>query len=682
VVATRPWILAIDFGTSYTVAAARVEGREPEVIEIGGERRIPSVVLVDADRIIVGRVADELASANPAATLRAPKSRLGDQVPVVLGGRPYQVVDLVSAQLAHVYEEATRQMGGPPDAVKLTHPAGWNRPWLNRLLDAARRAGIGEATLVPEPVAAALTFASEVGVDDGDHIAVYDLGGGTFDTAVVASDGDGFRVVGRPGGDNTIGGELFDEILLNHIGAELPAEAWQALQVGADATWMQVAANLRKEARRAKEMLSAHPYADALVALPDGIRTVRIAQATYETLITPYIEETITLLDRCIANAGLRPDQLVAISLVGGASRTPLVERFAAEAFPGVPISRRGDPKTSTAMGAVRASGTNDAAIGLAGWATDPSAGAAPAAPAAPAAAAAATEITPAGPSTIGPPTMQSPPRVEPPARPPVAAPAAYAAPAAPPAFTPYPPVHAAPAAPAPTRRRRRGGRIMLGLLVVAAGAGVAAFALLRSADGTAGRSTATAEEEITDGTVRPLSTTALRNRLLEPDQVSDAIGQPIAEVQPGNRVVTWCGRDLLPATSYASRTFEETVGDRRVLVSLTRYDSVPDAEAAFAEWASFGADCPEPSVLSGGQVLTFRLTPLETDDPGGTAAYAVDYSADGTTVTATEFFAATVQGANISIESLVVLGRVADEFDAADFFNLVLEATAKAARG
>ncbi|HRE03549.1 MAG TPA: Hsp70 family protein, partial [Ilumatobacteraceae bacterium] len=214
------WILAIDFGTSYTVAASKVDDRPPEVIEIGGERRVPSVIMVGQDgEVVVGRVADDLSATHPESTLRAMKNRLGDQAPVVLDGRPHQVVALVSALLAQVYAEASRQMGEPPTEVRLTHPATWNRPRLNRLLEAAAKAGLPNPALVPEPVAAALSFASEVGVPAGAHVVVYDLGGGTFDTAVVTSNGSGFNIVGRPSGDQNIGGELFDEIIVNRYQA-------------------------------------------------------------------------------------------------------------------------------------------------------------------------------------------------------------------------------------------------------------------------------------------------------------------------------------------------------------------------------------------------------------------------------------------------------------------------------
>ncbi|MEO7396957.1 MAG: Hsp70 family protein, partial [Ilumatobacteraceae bacterium] len=303
----------------------------------------------------VGRVADDLSATHPESTLRALKNRLGDQAPVVLDGRPHQVVSLVAALLRQIYADSVRQMGEPPTEVRLTHPATWNRPRLNRLLEAAAKAELPNPALVPEPVAAALSFASEVGVPAGAHVVVYDLGGGTFDTAVVTASGGGFNIVGRPSGDQNIGGELFDEIIVNHLGEQLPPDAWDAIQVGDEPLWQQVGATLRNEARKAKETLSGNPYADLIVPLPTGLQQIRITRSEFEDLVRPYLSETVTLLQRCVAEAGLTAGDLAGISLVGGSSRSPIVEEMVKHAFPTVPVIRRGDPKTAVAAGAARA---------------------------------------------------------------------------------------------------------------------------------------------------------------------------------------------------------------------------------------------------------------------------------------------------------------------------------------
>lgn len=353
---TSGWTLAVDFGTSFTVVAVRIDGRPPETIEIGGERRIPSIALVDDDgAVYVGRVAEDLAASRPGRALRAPKRRLGEPAPVVLGGKPYQVVELVAALLRHVFDEAVRHMGSPPSAVRLTHPATWSRPRLARLLEAAAKAGLMDATLVPEPVAAALAYANDVAVPDGAHVAVYDLGGGTFDTTVLRAEGGTFTVVGRPAGDANLGGELFDEMLANLVGERLRPDVWDELQVSDDPAWQRAANALRSEARRGKEALTTAPYAELLLPLPGGMVTERITRDDLEHLVQPYIDESVRLLVQCVGDAGIEPASLAAIYQVGGASRMPMIERALAAAVPGVPVSRRGDPKTAVALGATMA---------------------------------------------------------------------------------------------------------------------------------------------------------------------------------------------------------------------------------------------------------------------------------------------------------------------------------------
>jgi hypothetical protein len=350
-----PWILAIDFGTSYTVAATAEPGRRPEVIEIDGSRRVPSVVLVDGDQFLVGKIAEELASAYPGRALRAPKKRLGDNAPVVLDGRPHQIADIVAALLRDVYEDAVRHAGSPPAEVRLTHPAVWARPLQNRLLEAAVKAGLPNPVLVPEPVAAALAYATEAGVPDGAHVAIYDLGGGTFDTAVVTPAANGFRIVGRPGGDSAIGGELFDELLTEHVALQLDPAVWETMQTSDDPTWRKLFANMRAEVRRGKESLSSYPIAELLVPVAAGLVQVRVTREEFEEIVAPFVETTIDLTERCVRDAGVDPQRLAAVYLVGGASRSPIVARRIEARFPGVVVSRRGDPKTSTALGAALA---------------------------------------------------------------------------------------------------------------------------------------------------------------------------------------------------------------------------------------------------------------------------------------------------------------------------------------
>lgn len=347
------WVLAIDFGTSYTVVASRIEGRSPEVIEVDGDRRVPSVMMIaDDGRFVIGRAAEEMAAALPTRVLRACKTRLGDPSPIVLGGRPYQATLLVAELLSHVYEEAVRVHGSPPTSTRLTYPATWSGQRRQRLLRAAELAGLPSPTLVPEPIAAAIWYSDLAEVPPGSHVVVYDLGGGTLDCALVKSGPAGLELVGRPSGERQLGGELFDELLANAIGERLPPDVWEALQLGDEQIWRQAWVGLLREARRAKELLSSQPHADILVALPRGFIELRVSRAELEAVIRPHLLDSVQVLENIVADAGLVRSDVHAIYLVGGASRTPLVESLIVDAFPLTPITKRADPKTVVALGA------------------------------------------------------------------------------------------------------------------------------------------------------------------------------------------------------------------------------------------------------------------------------------------------------------------------------------------
>ncbi|MEZ5235750.1 MAG: Hsp70 family protein [Acidimicrobiales bacterium] len=454
----EPWYLGIDFGTSSIVAAQRRHTRAPEIIELGGERSMPSVVVVDEHgTLVVGRAADNLAAAQPNRALRAPKARIGDPAPVVLAGRAYRAVELVGRQLQSVYLEALAVAGSLPAEVRVTHPASWSSARVAQLLEAATLAGIDHPQPVPEPVAAAAAYAEAASVPDGGCVAVYDLGGGTFDSAVLQATRGGFVIIGRPGGEDRLGGNLFDELLANQLGERLDPEIWERLQVSEELPWRQAAATLKSEARKAKEALSAYPSADVLLALPGGMAHLQVTRAELDTLTRPYLRDSVIALERTIGDAGLHPGQLHAIFLTGGASRMPAVEELVAEAFPSVPVTRRGDPKTAVAVGATHplavVSGqprppSNPPVIATApgappaGPSTPPPAATPPTGPPAPADPARVTQVVPglAVPTAepLGAPAFAGPPPTAVTGAPPAGHPGPY-----PP--DPYPPASAAP---------------------------------------------------------------------------------------------------------------------------------------------------------------------------------------------------------------------------------------------
>jgi molecular chaperone DnaK len=178
--------------------------------------------------------------------------------------------------------------------------------------------------LIPEPVAAAVAYAGGAQLAPGRHVAVYDRGGGTFDTTVLLAEaGRSFEVVGRPNGDGQLGGDLFDELLVDHVRRRLELATGEALLLSEESAWREAAARLQTEVRRAKEAVSTYPYADVVVATPAGIDRGRVEREVLDELVRPYLAESIEILRRTLADAGVGPDSLATIHLAGGSTRAP-----------------------------------------------------------------------------------------------------------------------------------------------------------------------------------------------------------------------------------------------------------------------------------------------------------------------------------------------------------------------
>ena len=353
-------VLGIDFGTSNTVAVLVSPGRPPRVLAIDGTGWLPSSVYVDDDgSLSVGRDAERKARLAPERFEPNPKRRIDDGE-ILLGVRVVPVVDAIAAVLRRVVDEARRQLNGrSPDEVHLTHPAQWGASRQNVLLAGARAAGLGPAiTLIPEPVAAAAHFASlpNKSLPPGSSLAVYDLGGGTFDCAVVGASATGFTVLAESGLPD-VGGVDFDQAIVDHLGRTVSAEdpaRWQALARPRTAADRRAARSLREDVRAAKETLSR--YAQTDVPMPDPFEDALLTRKEFDGLVRPVITRTVDVLASTVGRAGVTPERLAGIYLVGGSSRIPLVAGLIADRL-GVVATTLDQPETSVAMGAALSPG-------------------------------------------------------------------------------------------------------------------------------------------------------------------------------------------------------------------------------------------------------------------------------------------------------------------------------------
>ncbi|BFU44542.1 Hsp70 family protein [Krasilnikovia sp. MM14-A1004] len=395
--------LGVDLGTTHTAAAVDVDGHV-EPVHLGSRRpEIPSVVyLRDDGEILVGEAAQRRGDADPARLAREFKRRLGDPVPVLLGGAPFSAHALTARLLAHVVDTVSRSQEAPPERIVVTHPANWG-PYKRELLaQAAQLADVGAVTLRPEPAAAAVRFAATARVAPGEIVAVYDLGGGTFDAAVLHKTGDGFALLGEPEGIEQLGGIDFDEAILEHVRDTLGG-ALDSLDL-ADDHVTEALVRLRRDCVEAKENLSYDTEAVLGVALPQLHTRVRINRAEFEAMIGPALGDTVAAMRRALRAAGVRPEQLRCIVLAGGSARIPLVTELLTEQFQR-PLGLDEQPELGIALGAARLSRPGHEPARLNGASVqEPDAGPARAAPATPPSSPATTATPPSPTAAASPP--------------------------------------------------------------------------------------------------------------------------------------------------------------------------------------------------------------------------------------------------------------------------------------
>ena len=348
-------VLSVDLGTSNTVAVLSAHGRPPRVVEVDGSATMPSALFAaDDGNLVVGRDAERRARLDPARFEPNPKRRVDDGT-LLLGDVVVPVTEALSAVLRRVAEETSRQLGGAkPDEIRLTHPAQWGPVRRNVLLAAARLAGMGtNLVLVPEPVAAAAHFASFPGqrLLPGQALAVYDLGAGTFDVAIVAATQTGFAVLAEAGLPD-LGGLDVDQALLEHVGRQVSIRdpsRWQRILRPESTADRRARRAMAEDVKAAKEALSRHPQTE--VPLPEPFEDVLVTRVELEALIRPSMLRSVELLAATIRSTGMAPERLVGIYLVGGSSRIPLIATLIAEQLHVVPSSLD-QPETAVALGA------------------------------------------------------------------------------------------------------------------------------------------------------------------------------------------------------------------------------------------------------------------------------------------------------------------------------------------
>jgi molecular chaperone DnaK len=360
------YCLGIDLGTAF-VAAAVARADSVKMVALGDRSVVmPSVVYArDDGTLITGEPAARRAVSNPDRVASEIKRRLGDPTPLLLGESAYSVTDLLGTLLQDVLDRVAVEQGGPPESVMLTHPANWGPHRQNLFAEVARFAGVQNWRTVTEPEAAAAHYAATRPMAVGEVIAVYDLGGGTFDATVLGRTEAGIEVLGAPQGIERLGGADLDEAILSFVN-HATGGALTKLDLGDPRTAVALA-RLRQDCVLAKEALSVDSEVTIPVFLPGRHEGVELSRSQFEGIIQAQVESTILALNRALHSASITPDRLSAVLLVGGSSQIPLVARMIGERL-GCRTAVDAHPKHAVALGAaglIRSAGAAGSAAGV-----------------------------------------------------------------------------------------------------------------------------------------------------------------------------------------------------------------------------------------------------------------------------------------------------------------------------
>ncbi|MEU4620267.1 Hsp70 family protein [Actinoplanes sp. NPDC023801] len=355
---TAQYGLGIDLGTTHTAAAVLTGGRV-ESVRLGTRRmEIPSTVFAADDGVIlVGEAAERRGQDEPGRLAREFKRRMGDPVPIIAGGVPFSAQALTAKLLRHVLDTVTRQQGAPPADVALTYPAHWGQFKRERLDEAIRLADIGPVRLLTEPEAVARRHARARRIEPGQTVVVYDLGGGTFDVAVLRREGDGFELLGIPEGVDQLGGADFDAAVFAHMLAAIDGGVDQS-----DPETVPALARLRRDCVEAKESLSFDTEVTVPVAVPGRYARVKLSRAEFEAMIAPSVQDTVEATRRALRSAGVSAGELTAVLMAGGSSRIPMIARVLGEQFGGR-VGADSHPEHSVAIGAAWSTGLSVAPV-------------------------------------------------------------------------------------------------------------------------------------------------------------------------------------------------------------------------------------------------------------------------------------------------------------------------------
>ena len=343
-------IIGIDLGTTNSCVSV-MEGGEPKVItNAEGERTTPSVVLIKDDETIVGAAAKRGAIANPDKTVISIKRKMGTSEKVEVNGKKYTPEEISSKILGKLKADAESYLGEKVTEAVITVPAYFNDAERQATKNAGKIAGLDVKRIINEPTAAALAY----GADKQDNlhtILVYDLGGGTFDVSILEL-GDGVYEVKSTSGNNRLGGDDFDQKIIDYLVDTFKKE--NGIDLSKDKMATQ---RLKDAAEKAKKDLSG--MSSTQISLPfisqgeDGPLhlEVNLTRAKFEDLCRDLFDSTMDSVKKALKDAKLKASDINKVILVGGSTRIPYIQELVKKEL-GQEPSKEVNPDEVVAMGA------------------------------------------------------------------------------------------------------------------------------------------------------------------------------------------------------------------------------------------------------------------------------------------------------------------------------------------
>ncbi|MBQ3334654.1 MAG: molecular chaperone DnaK [Eubacteriaceae bacterium] len=318
-------IIGIDLGTTNSCVAV-LEGGEPVVIpNAEGNRTTPSVVAFTKDgERLVGQVAKRQAVTNPDRTISSIKRHMGSDYKVTIDGKQYTPQEISAMILQKLKADAEAYLGETVEKAVITVPAYFIDAQRQATKDAGKIAGLEVLRIINEPTAASLAYGLEK--DDSQQVMVYDLGGGTFDVSILEL-GDGVFEVKATNGNNRLGGDDFDQKIIDWMAEEFKKE--NGVDLRTDKMALQ---RLKEAAEKAKIELSSVMKSDInlpfITATAEGPKHLEMSltRAKFDELTADLVEQTRVPVSKAMEDAGVSKNELGKVILVGGSTRIPAVQ--------------------------------------------------------------------------------------------------------------------------------------------------------------------------------------------------------------------------------------------------------------------------------------------------------------------------------------------------------------------